>query len=109
MDNLWTIFEKGQCMSIMRMRNGTEKSFICLALGIVTAGRKGINCIIDKSILNQFEIIRGGQHKFSLSCICEFGFQIRWKFCWIHLPLNIPVLIPDKIGMELTVSLSVYR
>ena len=25
----------------------------------------------------------GGQHKFSLSCIWEFGFQIRWKLNWI--------------------------
>ena len=51
-------------MSIMRTRIETGRSFICLALQ--GAGRKGINCIIDKSILNQFEIIRGGQHKFSL-------------------------------------------
>lgn len=40
----------------MRTRTGTGRSFICLALGIATAGRKGINCFIDKSILNQFEI-----------------------------------------------------
>ena len=29
-----------------------EDEDACLALGIATAGRKGINCIIDKSISN---------------------------------------------------------
>lgn len=33
-------------MSIMRMRIETGRSFICLALGIVTAGRKGIRLYI---------------------------------------------------------------
>ena len=45
------IENQGQGISIMRMRIETEKSFICLALGIATAGRNGINCkylIIDK-------------------------------------------------------------
>ena len=77
----------------MRMKIETEKSFICPALGMVTAGRKGINCIIDKSILNQFEITRGGQHKFSLSSIWDVGFQIRRKLNWKHLPINYIRLI----------------
>ena len=34
-------------MSIMRMKIETEKSFICLALGIATAGRKGIRLQIS--------------------------------------------------------------
>ena len=72
----------------MRMKIETEKSFICLALGIVTAGRRKIRLLIYNGC----------------------GLQIRWKFCWIHLPpLNIPVLIPEKFGMDLAVSLSVYR
>lgn len=72
---------------IMRTRSGTGRSFICLALQIATAGRRKIRLLIYNR------------------CVL----QIRWKFCWIHLPLNIPVLIPEKIGMELEVSLSVYR
>ena len=72
---------------IMRTRSGTGRSFICLALQIATAGRRKIRLLIYN----------------------RYVLQIRWKFCWIHLPLNIPVLIPEKIGMELEVSLSVYR
>ena len=80
----------------MRTRIGTEKSFICLALEIVTAGRNGINCIIDKSILNQLEITREDSISSPFFCIWEFGFQIRWKLNWRGLSLDIPVLIPDK-------------
>ena len=35
-------------MSIMRMRIETERSFICLALGIATAGRRKIRLLIYK-------------------------------------------------------------
>ena len=39
----------------------------------------------------------------------EFGLQIRRKLHRRGLSLDIPVLIPDKIGIELACTLPVYR
>ena len=43
----------------------------------------------------------GGQHKFSLSCIWEFGFQIKWKLNWKHLLVNY-IRLTSKSNWEST-------
>ncbi len=71
------------------------------------------NCPDRDAILNVIER-KSRQYReqitqFTFSCICEFGFQIRWKLNCRRLSLDIPVLILYKIGMDLAVALPVYR
>ena len=71
----------------MRTRTGTEGPFICFILWVETAGRRKIRLLIYKVwIPDKVEILLD-----------------------TPAPLNIPVLIPEKFGMDLAVSLSVYR
>ena len=87
---------------IMRTRSGTGRSFICLALQIATAGRKGIrlHIPIDKSKLNQFEITLGGQHKFSLFLYLGVSFQDKEELNWKHLLINY-IRLTSKSNWEL--------